>query len=260
VLILPPDFFEEFNELINLHKCAKDIHPALKGLYPIAIACDKSFNVFDVDQDGKEYRFRKNLPLPMPIPVGTRAAFQLEGYQGRIVSVVTPDVFDLPEGYVTILHEFVHCYQYETCEQALKMSLDIAQKAQEAGDSMWEIEYPFPYRTGGFTKPYQKFLTAVDEESVSAIHLARRELKEFLGLHDFEYMVWQEWKEGFARWVENQVKRTLGMRENKKGLNQPFSRVSFYAGGEAFINFLVSIDASIVEDLGSLFQKVRSTY
>jgi hypothetical protein len=66
-------------------------------------------------------------------------------------------------------------------------------------------------------------------------------------------MVWQEWKEGYARWVENLVKRQLNMRENKGGFKTPYSRVLFYAGGEAYINYLGKRDSSLVNDLRSLF-------
>jgi hypothetical protein len=167
-------------------------------------------------------------------------------------------VFDTQTGYVTILHEFVHCYQFETCEQDLKMSLDVARKAKEEGDFMWEIEYPFPYEALEFMRSYQQFLNALEARDVAGITEARQHLETYLGRHDYEYMVWQEWKEGFARWVENQVKRQLKFKENKKGLEQPFSRVVFYAGGEALINYLIDQSEKAQPDLRELFRKMMS--
>lgn len=253
------DFVTKCNSLIDLHQVVKHLHPALNNLYPIAVVQDDRFYVHDIEQDTGQYTYRKTLPLPMPIPEGIRAAFPLDGYGGRMACVVTPDVFETQAGYVTILHEFVHCYQFETCEQPLKMSLDVARKAQEVGDFMWEIEHPFPYRALEFTRAYQAFLSSMAENIPGEVLRARRALRTFLGLHDFEYMVWQEWKEGFARWVENKVKQELNMQENKKGLEQPFSRVSFYAGGEAYINYLFSQEKSMVQDLSLLFQTILST-
>jgi hypothetical protein len=248
-------FAESFNTLIELHRKVANLNISIERLYPIAVVVSDQFIIYDVDHGA--YQFRKRAPLPMPIPVGIRAAFQLEDYGGRIACVVTPEVFDSTDGYVTILHEFVHCYQYETCEQTLKMQLDIARHAQEQGNFMWEIEHPFPYTAVNFIEPYQAFLDALKSEDHKILLSSRKMLKTYLGLHDFEYMVWQEWKEGFARWVENLVKRQLGLLENKGGINPPFSRVSFYAGGEAFIHYLSKREPSLVNDLPSLFNKLQ---
>jgi hypothetical protein len=249
-------FAGSFNSLIEFHSKVAHLNTAIKRLYPIAVVVSDQFIIYDVDQG--TYQFRKSAPLPIPIPVGVRAAFQLEDYGGRIVCVVTPEVFDSTDGYVTILHEFVHCFQYETCEQTLKMQLDVARHAQEQGNFMWEIEHLFPYAAANFIEPYQAFLDALKSEDHKAVLSSRKLLKAYLGLHDFEYMVWQEWKEGFARWVENLVKRHLGMPENKGGINLPFSRVSFYAGGEAYIHYLSKREPSLVNDLPSLFNKLQS--
>ncbi|HEY9122007.1 MAG TPA: hypothetical protein VIM80_03340 [Brevefilum sp.] len=248
-------FGASFNSLIELHSKVAHLNIAIERLYPIAVVVGDQFFIYDIEHGA--YQFMKSAQLPMPIPVGIRAAFQLEDYGGRIACVVTPEVFDSADGYVTILHEFVHCYQYETCEQKLKMQLDIARHAQEKGNFMWEIEHPFPYSAVNFIEPYQVFLNALESENYERLLLSRKMLTTYLGLHDFEYMVWQEWKEGFARWVENLVKRQLGMAENKSGINPPFSRVSFYAGGEAYIHYLSKREQSLVNDLPSLFNKLQ---
>lgn len=256
VIMMAKPFLEKLDKLIQLHQDVAGLNPALKSLYPIAIVKDEQFLIFDFDQDQGRYRFRKTAPLPMPIPQGVRAAFQLENYGGRIACVVTPEVFDEIRGYVTILHEFVHCYQYETCEQALKLTLDVARQAQEKGNVMWEIEHPFPYTARDFIQPYQGFLHAVHQNDKERILNNRKQLETYLGRHDYEYMVWQEWKEGFARWVENLVKRELGFPENKGGLQPPYSRISFYAGGEAYINYLSEKDPTLVKNIRNLFQRL----
>lgn len=246
-------FVEEMDSLISLHRKVAGLNSALAKRYPVAVVLDEQFQIYDISPDQEHYKFRKTAPIPMPIPIGIRAAFQLEDYGGRIACVVTPEVFDSPAGYVTILHEFVHCYQYETCEQDLKMKLDIARKAQEVGDFMWEIEHPFPYTSKDFIRSYAQFLKAIDEGHAQKIHHSRKELRDYLGVHDYEYMVWQEWKEGFARWIENRVKRQLGMPENKGGVEPPFTRVLFYTGGEAYIELLVKKKPTLAEDLPGLF-------
>jgi len=249
-------FSEKLDPLISLHRDVAEMNPALERCYPIAIVVNDQFQIYDLDNGLGSYQFQKYTPIPMPIPTGIRAAFQIEDYGGRIACVVTPEIFDSMEGYVTILHEFVHCYQYETCEQSLKMKLDIARQAQEKGDYMWEIRHPFPYSAANFIEPYDRFLEAIENNIQNQVISQRRELKRYLGLHDYEYMVWQEWKEGFARWVENHVKRQLGMKENKGGFRQPYNRVLFYAGGETYIDYLKKRNPNLVKDLRSLFQSL----
>jgi len=252
-------FLEQINALIPIHQDLAGVNPALRRLYPVVIAEGETLIIYDSDESQLAYQFIKRSPAPMPIPKGVRAAFQLEDYGGRIVCVVTADVFDNSEGYVTILHEFVHCYQYETCEQTLKMELDVARQAQEKGDFMWEIQHPFPYQSKVFTRSYAEFLDAVSLGDAHAVRLRRKDLWTYLGLHDFEYMVWQEWKEGFARWVENRLREKLGLCVNNGGTDVPFSRVTFYAGGAAYIDFLEKRTPDLVNDLPALFSQMNTS-
>jgi len=246
----------QFSRLIELHRQVSPVHQALGRLHPIAIVDEDVFLVFDLKPGEEIYSYQKQIPLPMPVPEGVRAAFPLEDYQGKMACVVTPSVFDSLEGYVCILHEFVHCYQFETCEQDLKMTLDVARHAQETGNFMWEIEHPFPYQTLEFDRSYENLLCGIREKDRSLISEAHQGLRDYLGRHDFEYMIWQEWKEGFARWVENRVKRKIGLPENIKGSEPPYSRVSFYAGGEALIQYLWAVDKTIIDDLRVLFKEM----
>lgn len=249
-------FQNELDQLVSTHQQIRTLNPALEKCYPVVIVMQDKFCIFDLDSTGRQYHWIKNVPRPMPVPAGVRAAFQIQDYDGRIACVVTPEVFDTPEGYVTILHEFVHCYQYETSEQALKAGLDVARKAQEVGDVMWEINHPFPYTAADFITPYCGFLRALNEQDHQGIITARRMLKAYLGVHDYEYMVWQEWKEGFARWAENLIRRHLGLPENLGGLTQPYSRVVFYAGGNAYIDYLAEVFPPVVTDLTALFVRM----
>jgi hypothetical protein len=69
-------------------------------------------------------------------------------------------------------------------------------------------------------------------------------------------MVWQEWKEGFARFVENTIRRRLGMEENHYGVEEPFHRVTFYEGGSKFIGFLGKQEPGLLVDIENLFSKM----
>ncbi len=65
----------------------------------------------------------------------------------------------------------------------------------------------------------------------------RAKLHTALSPLDWEYMVWQEWKEGYARHVENKIQRELGLKVNTFGEEPPYSRITFYAGGAAHFEF-----------------------
>jgi hypothetical protein len=71
-------------------------------------------------------------------------------------------------------------------------------------------------------------------------------------------MVWQEWKEGFALYVENMIREHLGLDRNMVGRRMPYNRTAFYAGGEALISFLSRDDQRLSTDLDALFNRMMS--
>ncbi len=235
-----------------------DVHPLLEHVSPVAIVDGDQFLIFDVDPSGKRYTFVKQAPTPMLIPQGVRAAFPLECYGGKPACVVTDDVFDTLDGYVTILHEFVHCYQYQTCEDRLKATLSVARQAQTANDLMWEINYPFPYDAPDFVETYAAFLEAAAQNHHTAIRDCRARLRNILRTEDFEYMIWQEWKEGLARYTENLIKQQFGLAENHGGAKPPFSRVTFYEGGARLIAAITAAQPELAADIEKLFHRIEA--
>jgi hypothetical protein len=121
---------------------------------------------------------------------------------------------------------------------------------------MWEINYPFPYAVARFVELYTAFLGAVEGDQVGEALECRRQLKQGLDVGDFEYMVWQEWKEGFARFVENGIRRRLDLEENHGGREEPFERVLFYEGGARFIEFLEAREPHLTADIEKLFGRM----
>jgi hypothetical protein len=231
------------------------LHPLLNRLHPVAIVENGVCHVFDLVAGA--YAHTAQAELPIPVPQGVRASFPLDFYANRPACVVTGEVFDSLDGYVTIFHEFVHCTQWESGEQDLRQSLSIAQQAQAAGDMMWEINYPFPYQDPGFQAGYTAALNALKEGRRESIHSLRLELKSVLPQPQWEYLVWQEWKEGLARWVENLLQRHWELSINTGGFPPPFSRVSFYAGGALLIDYLEAAHPGLTLDLPALFRTVQ---
>lgn len=189
----------------------------------------------------------------MPIPAGVRAAFDLECFNNRMVCVVSGEVFDSLEGYATIFHEFIHCRQGESCEPHLKKRLRIAIEAYDRGDCMWELNYPFPYDNSDFVPLYRLFMKALQMNDSRTIRQCRRELSEQLSEDDYEYMVWQEWKEGFARYIENLVRLKLGLSAIPGREDEQLDRRVFYEGGAAFIEFLVERKPFLAVEIDELF-------
>lgn len=235
-------------KIFEVQNKIKDIHPFLEKVFPIAIVEDNHFHIFDIDSSGKKYIFVKEAPAPMLVPKGVRAAFPLDSYKDKIACVVSGEIFESLKGYALIFHEFMHCNQWEICEPKLKQRLEIAQ------DHMWELNYSFPYKKSA--KIYSLFLKSLGKSNSYNISKYRSELKKILSKDDFEYMIWQEWKEGFARFIENQIRRRLGIRENHRGKDEPFNRVTFYEGGARFITFLGKQEPGLLTDIETLFYKM----
>jgi hypothetical protein len=74
---------------------------------------------------------------------------------------------------------------------------------------------------------------------------------------DFEYMLWQEWKEGSARYFENLIRRELELPLASSRAKPPFDRVTFYAGGEALISLLVRQRPELTSNFEDLFYAMQ---
>jgi hypothetical protein len=71
-------------------------------------------------------------------------------------------------------------------------------------------------------------------------------------------MIWQEWKEGLTRYIENKIKTELGLEENFYGKEKPYHRITFYYGGEMLIDYLFDQDDTLFMDLEALFRHIAA--
>lgn len=247
---------DPLGQVFAVQRQIRDLHPAFHKVYPIAVVRDKRISVYVPVPEHWSYRLAASAPDAYNIPEGVRAAMPLDFWGGRIACVVTPEVFDTPAGYVTIFHEFVHCYQWETCEMRLKEKLEVFRQAQERRDFMWELQHPFPYEDPAFRSDYEAMLKSLAEGDLDHARADRKATRERLSREDWEYMTWQEWKEGLARYLENAANARLGLPENRGGRRPPFTRVSFYAGGEALIRALVKEKPGASRDIEALYHRI----
>lgn len=246
------------NRLFELRTRFAPLHPALEKVYPVAIVENKTFFIFEPVPRDKVYRLVATAPDTFDIPVGVRAAMPLACWDNRMACVVTGEVFDEPAGPVIIFHEFVHCAEWDCCEQKLKEGLGIFREAMKKQDYMWELQFPFRYANPAFVKAYRALLEAWDDGDDAAAARQRAELYGLLTPAEWEYLTWQEWKEGLARHLENRMREEVGLPENLNGGGPIFDRVTFYRGGDRLIRALERSRPGISHDLEGLFRAISA--
>lgn len=243
-------------KLMSIQQKIKNIHPFLEDLNPVAIYEKDSLFIFDFNNTNKKYEFKRRVPAPFPMPKKVRASFPLEATSGKPACIVTKDIFDSLPGYITIFHEFIHCRQFLTIEIKLKNKLVIAREAAKVNNYSWEITHPFPYEDTTFINNYSSFIKAIEAKDSSGVLKYRNNLKSYLNPTDYEFMVWEEWKEGFARLIENKIRRRYNLNENEYGSKIPYNRITFYYGGEKFIQYLINNNPGLYTNLEDLFHKM----
>lgn len=248
-------YSDSFVKLYDLQQKVNDLHPALENFYPIAIYKDTTLTIFEPGEENN-YKFVKKVKSSRPLHPKIMAAFPLGENDNKMTCVVHDEIFDSDAGYIFIFHEFLHCYQFETIELPLKSELTIHKNAMSSKNYMWEITHPFPYEDAKFKEFYSHLLEAAKQKDAKAVRTERIKLREYLDEEDFEYMAWQEWKEGSARWLENKIRRRFSVEKNSFGAEKPYSRVSFYASGSLLIDLLIEEQPEIFADLETLYHKI----
>jgi len=246
----------ELAKVSSYREKVADLHPAFAKTYPVALIEDGQLTVFEPGADGQSWAQAAQAPVKPPMPVGIKAAMPLGFWGNRMACVVTPEIFAVPEGYAVILHEFVHCYEWETVEGKLKQGLTINQEAMARRDFMWELEYPFPYGNAEVKRVYGLWLAALEKGLTKKAGHWRSVLRKGLNSRDWEYMTWQEWKEGLARYLENLVRGRFDMGINLPDPEAPFDRIAFYRGGELFISRLQEKEPGLDKNIESLYRRI----
>ncbi len=113
-------YLDEFSKLIEMKNSIFHLHLLLKKLYPIVIVKGGDLLIFDVQTGEEEYHLVKETSNSENFEPGIRASMPLWQYNNNPVCVVSEEVFGDQKGYIVIFHEFVHCYQAETCEKKIK--------------------------------------------------------------------------------------------------------------------------------------------
>lgn len=246
----------KIDKVFAVNDQVRDIHPVLQKVYPIALVENKSIYILEPDQAARKYHLAATAPDPYGLPKGIRAAMPLGFWNNRTACVVSSEIFDEADGYVMMFHEFIHCAQAEICEQKIKENLQIYQEAMKKKEYSWELQYPFPYGDDAFIKTYGALLQALVDGHSMQVQALRAQLRDSLTKMQWEYMTWQLWKEGFARFLENRMRSRLGLAENTGGARAPYNRTSFYYGGDRLIRFLTRQERSVMENIELLHSRI----
>ena len=244
-------------QLTEIKNRAVSINKCFKNFYPIAIAIQDSLFIYDNTDNSSKYSLVKKTAQPFPIPAGMQASFPLSVYDNKAVCMITPVSLTRPDGNAFILHEFIHCYQLNSVEIEIKEKLSIYKEAMAMQDYMWEMDHPFPYNNSLYNKLYGLFKSALISDSTEAAKKFRSQIKNYLSKIDFEYLLWQEWKEGFARYNENKIREMLGIEINNYGSDEPYNRVSFYYSGDLLASRLIENEPVLIDDILLLFERMK---
>lgn len=172
---------------------AADIHHAFAKNYPVALVFGGQWRVFTPAGEN-DWTLAFQGPAKQEVPVGVRAAMPLPFWENRMACVVSPDAFDSVAEIAVVLHEFVHCYEWETVETKLKEGMEVCREAMARRDYMWELQHPFPYDNAEVRRVYSLWQEELAKGNDAAAGRWRSMLRKGLNRRDWEYMTWQEWK------------------------------------------------------------------
>lgn len=127
-------------------------------------------------------------------------------------------------------------------------------RASRSGDFMWEINHPFPYDHPLLARMIREIPSWDFAETPGEMASLSAELDTM----DYEYLVWSVWKEGFARFVENRIRKSRGKAENRSGNQADEStRVSFHHIGDHIWRQLVRLDGEWMNRIEAAFEVIR---
>jgi hypothetical protein len=245
------------DEIIKLHKDIRDVHVSLKNLYPITVVNNGYFYVFDINEMGTKYEFKQKAPSDMSDEMDWLASFTLEFYGMKPSAVIGKNILENRGNYPSIFHEFVHCFQWNNGEQDIRQGLTVQKQEMEKNNYSWELNYPFPYGDNYFIEKAIALNDFFEKDDYGSIVNFHQDMKTYLSETEFEYMIWQEWKEGFARYIENLVRTKLEIEQVTKVLVPPFDRTHFYAIGSKHIAMIINRENTLSSDIEQLFYKIR---
>jgi len=253
-------FFERqaafMDNVIKMHDKVKTVHVSLEKLYPITVIHNGYFYIFDKNEAGNKYEFKRKVETSVVVSGEILTAFVLDFYDLKPSVVISENMIGNLGNDILVLHEFVHCFQLENGAIEIKNGLSIQRQEMAKSNYTWEIDFSFPYSNKFFINKTEELARDFANGNYESVEVYRNCMRAYLHKDEYEYMIWQQWKEGFSRHVENLIRKELGLRLNGNILIQPFSRVHFYEIGNKYIEMLIKKDKGLDENIVKIFNKM----
>ncbi|MDR1837796.1 MAG: hypothetical protein LBQ89_09080 [Treponema sp.] len=241
------------DDVIKMHDKVKNIHVSLEKLYPITVINNGYFFIFDKNEIGHKYEFKRKVETSVVVSGEILTAFHLDFYDMKPSVVISENMIGNLGNDILVLHEFVHCFQLENGAIEIKNGLSIQKQEMAKKNYNWEIDFSFPYNNEYLIDKTMELSDCFTRDNYENVEIYRNCMRAYLHKAEYEYMIWQEWKEGFARYVENLIRKELGLRLNGNILVQPFGRVHFYEIGSKYIEMLIKNDKGLNDNIVKLF-------
>ena len=244
------------DNIIKIHDSVKNIHVSVEKLYPITVINDGYFFVFDKNEIGDKYELRRKVETSVVVSNDILTAFHLDFYDMKPSVVISKDMLVNPGNDILVLHEFVHCYQLENGSLEIRNGLSIQGQEMAKKNYNWEIDFPFPYNNEYFIDKTVELAGCFANGKYEDVIIYRNCMRTYLHKTEYEYMIWQLWKEGFARYVENLIRRELGLKLNGNVLRPPFGKVHLYEIGSKYVEMLIKKDKKLNDDIIKIFNEM----
>lgn len=244
----------DFSAVDAYREIAASIHPAWEKVYPVCVLSGDTLSLYRYHQ-GDGWVPEKQKPAPDWMWGEIRAAFPLDIAGWETTCVVDAKALGNDE-VAFVYHEFVHCYQAATCENTIKATMELAR--ENPGNGKWELDYPFPYHNEFVAEKYLEMMNAAERGDSLTVRRTRAEIYTRVTPRDWEYLVWQEFKEGSARHLENRLRARIGQPLSKSRREKPLNRVTFYEGGDLMITLLLQTEPSLVYDFPKIWKRLVS--
>jgi hypothetical protein len=253
------DYARKLTEINRVWDLTRDMHPAWSQLQPVCVISGQRYCLFHPQEDGS-WRPVRTGRLEMAVPVGIRAAFPLPFADGEMACVIDSTGLDSPREIAVVFHEFVHCFQFNTCEMTIKNQMEIGREGAASGNGMWELNYPFPYADSLVTRDYLSMIDAAERGDTLETRRLRGRIHDRVSARDWEYLTWQEFKEGSARWLENRLRAKLNLEPARSMRTPPMNRVTLYEGGDRLIRLLTASRPDLGNDFPALWAAIRDDH
>ena len=161
---------QQLDKLLELQASVESLNPLFTHHYPVAIAVDGQFLIYDMDPQGEYYILVKQAPVPFPIPDGIRAAFPLAEYDGKGPQRWLPRTRLTPsERWSSSCMSLCIATRTQPARTRSRVSLKSPGLPRKKVTAPGNWNFPFPYESEAFTLHYQALLAGLRVQGMKMV-------------------------------------------------------------------------------------------